>query len=866
MVSACNQRNPRLQHGMGRLLPTYHALLGSRVTALMLTLVASVIGTPLTAGADLDAVRKLHRQGDYSGVISQTTAALQIESRTEEWRLLQASALTTLGRYTEARTAVEKGLDETPLSVRLRLAGYHAFRETGEAERARQLLLELDQLVGARDWAYRMPQDRIAIGKAALLVGADPKRVLDQFFSPLKKALPDFRESYLASGELALDKSDFALAGKLFAEAAKKFPDDPDAQFGLARAFESSDTGAMIAAVEKTLKGNPNHTGSYLLLANSQIDSEQYDLADISIAKVLEINPAHPSAHALSAVLAELRGNAAGVKTARALALKSWPTNPEVDHLIGLKFAQKYRFAEGAQHQRQALKFDPEYLPAKAQLAQDLLRLGRDEEGWKLAEEVQETDPYNVVVYNLVTLRESLSKFQTLTSPHFIVRMDPKEAGIYGQRVLDLLERAHALLGKKYGMEPKEKIIVEIFPDQKDFAIRTFGLPGGAGYLGVCFGRLITANSPASRPGSSTNWEAVLWHEYAHVVTLQLTRNRMPRWLSEGISVYEERQARGTWGEQMKPRYRAMILGEDLTPVSALSGAFLKPKTPIHLQFAYYESSLVVEYLLERFGLDAMKRIFADLSKGAGINDALAKHAAPLAQIDREFAERAQALARNTGPKLDWTQPEPAKIASEEALRTWVKANPNNYSALMEDARSLLQERQWEAAKVPLRKVIELYPNQHEGESAYTMLARAHRELGETEEELSQLKKVAGLSSEAPEAYARLMELSSAREDWPAVTEYAAQYEAVDPLSPLPHRYAGQALETLGQDAGAIDRYRTLLRLDPANPSETHFRLAKLLRKGGESADARRHVLQALEEAPRFRDALTLLLQMQGTK
>ena len=33
---------------------------------------------------------------------------------------------------------------------------------------------------------------------------------------------------------------------------------------------------------------------------------------------------------------------------------------------------------------------------------------------------------------------------------------------------------------------------MEIFPQQKDFAIRTFGLPGGAGFLGVCFGTVVT--------------------------------------------------------------------------------------------------------------------------------------------------------------------------------------------------------------------------------------------------------------------------------------------------------------------------------------------------------------------------------------
>src|SRR5690606_16104853 len=152
----------------------------------------------------------------------------------------------------------------------------------------------------------------------------------------------------------------------------------------------------------------------------------QYEQADLAIEKTLAVNPVHPRAHALRAVLAELRGNPAEIATARTAALQSWPTNPEVDHLIGLKFSQKYRFAEGAERQRKALEFDPDYLPAKGQLAQDLLRLGKDEEGWKLAQEVQEADPYNVFAYNLVTLRESLAKFQTLTSEHFLVRMDPK--------------------------------------------------------------------------------------------------------------------------------------------------------------------------------------------------------------------------------------------------------------------------------------------------------------------------------------------------------------------------------------------------------------------------------------------------------
>ena len=103
-----------------------------------------------------------------------------------------------------------------------------------------------------------------------------------------------------------------------------------------------------------------------------------------------------------------------------------WKTNPRVDHLIGKKLSQKYRFAE-VRTQKQALAFD-EVSTSKIQLAQDLLRLGFEKEGWAMTEVAHESDGYDVATYNLVTLRDTLDKYTTLTNANFIVRMDPHEA------------------------------------------------------------------------------------------------------------------------------------------------------------------------------------------------------------------------------------------------------------------------------------------------------------------------------------------------------------------------------------------------------------------------------------------------------
>jgi tetratricopeptide (TPR) repeat protein len=476
---------------------------------------------------------------------------------------------------------------------------------------------------------------------------------------------------------------------------------------------------------------------------------------------------------------------------------------------------------------------------------------------------VQKADPYDVVAFNLTTLRDTIAHFTVLKSEHFQVRMDPSEAEVYGADALALLERAHATLTKKYGMPPSEKTVVEIFPDQKDFAIRTFGLPGGAGYLGVCFGRVITANSPASRPGNPQNWQAVLWHEFTHVITLTLTKNKMPRWLSEGISVFEERQQRASWGEHMNPRSRAMILGEELTPVSKLSAAFLRPKSGAHLQFAYFESSLVVEWLIKMWGMERMRALLGDLARGVEINAALAARFAPIEKLDADFTTHARGLANATGPKLDWSKPDSAALRSEPKLKEWIANHPDNFTALTEQAKQLLGDKQWEAAKAPLKKLIALYPDQHDSGSAYAMLSRVHRELGESAEEEAMLNKVAELCSDAPEAYERLIAIASARKDWPKVLASAALYTAVNPLSPAPYRSIAEAREATGDKPGAIRAYRTMLPLNTPDQPEIRFRLARILHANGD-AGAKREVLLALEEAPRFREAHALLLELDA--
>ena len=103
----------------------------------------------------------------------------------------------------------------------------------------------------------------------------------------------------------------------------------------------------------------------------------------------------------------------------------------------------------------------------------------------------------------------------------------------------------------------------------------------------------------------------------------------------------------------------------------------------------------------------------------------------------------------------------------------------------------------------------------------------------------------------------------SEAKDWQTVERNGDRYLAVNPLLPQPYRYLAQAREANGKPDAAINAYQVMLKLDPPDPADTHFNLARLLHDKRDKA-ARRHVLQALEEAPRFRDAHKLLLEIFG--
>jgi tetratricopeptide (TPR) repeat protein len=811
--------------------------------------------------ADLQETQRLFRRGEYEKCIEIASGEVERSVWNEGWPKLLVETYLTTGQYEEAVKTYEASVQRFSTSLRLRMLGAQAYRMTDNAKQARATIQAVPELIQRVPGRFTSRSEMVALGEYFLLENEDPKQVLELCFDKVIKEDPKFVEAHVGSARLAISKNDNQVALASLKKAVALEKEDPEIYYLLARALSSADSEKSSEMISQALSLNPKHLPSLLWLAELKIDAEAYDVAEEILEEIEAINPKLPSLWALRAAIAHLQGKFEKEGQARRKALVPWPLNPEVDYLIGKNLADHYRFAESVEYQRRALVMQEDYPPAQAQLAQDLLRLGKLEEGWKLVEQVRKKDAYDVSIFNLTKLRSRLEKFATLEAPGLVVRMDATEAKVYGQSVVALLSEAREILTKKYDATLEEPVFVEIFPKQSDFAIRTFGLPGGDGFLGVCFGRLITANSPAALQ-SYSNWQSVLWHEYCHVVTLQKTKNRMPRWLSEGISVYEERQRDPRWGQGMTPIYRQMILGEDFKPVSQLSSAFLRPKSPMHLQFAYFESSLVIEYWMKEYGIKSMQKLLEDLSVGMPLDEALARRTGGLQALDAEFREFAEARANEYGRGLSFEDFDEERPEDIEGLKEYLAEHPNDYRAMNRYAVQLVKTKQSQEALPIVKRLVEAIPDDVSPTGGPTLLTVVYRDLQQDDNLYQALRQLQAMSPDCLDELMMLIEIDKKKNDNQSVKKWSDLALQIDPLRQDVQEFRAEAAESTDQPEAAVESLMALNELGPRDIAGVQFRLAKNLMKLKSYPEAKRHLLMALEESPRYREALSLLLEM----
>jgi tetratricopeptide (TPR) repeat protein len=709
-------------------------------------------------------------------------------------------------------------------------------RGSGTAEPA--LLLR-----GARAaQALGRPRDANALYREAERAGGDPAAVQTSW------------------GWLFLEKYNKPEARKSFQAALQADDKWAPAHAGLARLLEDEDPPAAAASAARAIEIDPGLAEPHLLLASLHLDEDRVDKAKEEIDKVLAINPSQLEAHALLAAIAYVRDDHATFDREVSKALEINPSYGEVYRVTGEQAASHYRFEEAVTLAEKGLALDPADAQAAADLGMHLMRTGDEAGARRALDRAFRADPFDVVTYNLLALLDTLDQFVTVQEGDLIFKMHRDEVSVLREYAIPLAQSAFKTLSARYGFTPTGPILIEIFPHHDDFAVRNLGLPGMIGALGACFGRVVTMDSPRARPPGTFSWEATLWHELAHVITLQMSKQRVPRWLTEGISVYEEAVQRPEWGRDMEVTFARAMNANKVLKLRDLNAGFTRPDT---IALAYYEASLLVDHIVKSRGAPALPALVRSFADGVDTEAALKRSLNVSIDdlqvtfdraLEDEFGSMRKALADSQ---------KPVDASSIDVLKTAAGANPDSYIAQLALGEALASAGD-AAAYTPLERAAALVPAAIGDESPHALMAGLAEKLGDHPRALKEYEALLAVDHTNVEAARKLWTLAEAAHDERLMTLAVSRVVSLDPFDATAHSGWGR-LALKRRDASTASReFRAAIQSGATDKAAAHCDLGESYLLAGRAADAKKEALAALEIAPSFERAQELLLNAIG--
>ncbi len=660
-------------------------------------------------------------------------------------------------------------------------------------------------------------------------------------------------------GHLFLEKYDKANAAKSYEEALKSDPEYGPALLGMARALADENPPQAVVFAQRVLKQNPKDAGAELVLA--QVAVYQDKKADVKAAldRVLEFNPQQLEALSMKAAMAYVEGRDADYQQAVAEALKINPVYGEVHRTVGEITAHYYRFDEAVEHTRKAIALDRENFRAVADLGAQLMRTGDERNARRNLETAFRIDRWDVQTYNLLELLDNLEPFDTIKEGDMIIRLAPEESPVMKNYVPMLAKESLDTLSKRWEFTPKGPILLEMFPKHDDFAVRTLGLPGMIGALGACFGRVVTLDSPTAREPGTFNWGETLWHEMAHVITLQLSGNRLPRWLSEGTSVFEERRARSDWGRDMDIPFARAIDRGAVIKIRELNSGFSSSQT---INFAYYQASLVVEHIHDTYGQAKLRALIAAYADGSDTETAIRKalgididelQKGFDQSLEKRYADMRRALKAPEGLKEN---------TSADQLKALASANPDNFTVQMMLGESLAASNP-DAAIAAFEKAAQILPNVRGEDSPQAAIAAVATKKGDKARAARALETLTTYDHTNLQAARELVTLVDPAKEANRLQLALTRIVSLDPFDGAAHAQLGRMALNANETADAVRLFRVALAAKPLDKASAHADLAEALHKAGQREEARKQVLEALLIAPTYTRAQDLLLKLQ---
>jgi cellulose synthase operon protein C len=673
---------------------------------------------------------------------------------------------------------------------------------------------------------------------------------------------------------------------------------------------------------EEALEINPHYAPAMVLLADLNITDEHFSDALAAARRALAENPKSEESLGRFAAASRLLVDPVGAALAEAMAKDVNPKPAVFYAALGERLADRRKYHSAERAFLLSIAADPEQAAARIGLGMLYMQVGREAEARDLFIAAFAADPFNVRADNMMKVLKHMSGYTPIKTEHYSVTVDPTQDTLLGKYMSTYLESIHAGMVKRFGYSPPNLTQIEILKNHQWFSGRTTGLPF-VPTIGACTGKVVALASPKSTK-KPFNWARVLTHEVAHVITLQQTDFNIPHWYTEALAVESEATPRPqAWNKLLLERVptRTKLLNLD-----TINLGFIRPTEPDQRQLAYCQAQLYAQYMLKRFGEDALIKMLDAYRKGLtttlAIKDSFEvekpdfeegylkfldgvvktirtrvsdEDPITFSQLERQLkgkpedADLNAKMAYEHFARRDYREARPfadkaLKLYPNHPLASYVKARLF-MSIGDEDAALAVLEPALDSKK-PNERVVDLLAELrmkngklNEAEELYELarkddpfrnewiakLARVHLRQDRQDKLLEDLAMMAANDSDDLDVRTALSQKYLQLGRFDQAAKWATECLYIEVYDPVYHGLLADASVGLKQFDTAVDEYQAALSLKPKKPNDLKVKLAKAQKGRGKTVEAQATLDEVLKDDPGHPAAKALKAEWEKT-
>lgn len=725
---------------------------------------------------------------------------------------------------------------DTPRAARLRGEAFEVLGRVQEAKAAVTPLVKMLQSRAASNAPELVEVVRATIALARL--EGRPGRDYQSMMGLLVKAQDEHDRLYwpaaLAQAELLYEKNNSAEAHAAAVQTLTLNPACARAWRLIARiavdsfSFDQAEQVAhALNGLERRLRPDTEltHPAGDLVMARASMRQNDGIYAQELVRRVLTRYPAMREALALEAATEALIFEYESTDRMLAALDALSPAGAEGHLEVGKALSEARQYAKAAEYLGQAAARQPNWAEPVIELGLMEMQAGRDMPALSALRNAVKLDPFNTRASNSLTLVEDLAKYETIESPHFIVRFPGGAFRVMAQEMIEPLEEIHRIVAGAIEHEPSVKTTIELLPDHETFAVRITGMTG-IHTIAASTGSVIAMEAPkeGKKHEGEYDWVRVVRHEYTHTVTLSRTNNRIPHWFTEAAAVFLENAPREYDTCRMLVAALTNEAGKHLFDMREINISFVRPKHPSDRAQAYAQGHWMYSFIVERWGARAPLRLMDLYAIGIQEDQAMQQ---VLGLSQDSFLAEFRAWARNDAatwgllPNVSL-----ARLIVDETL-----ADPDARQRAIEDLSAFAMGTALTITGLEGGRKYRVRMLEPDPEVVDRLVARApdHPDVLELKIEA----ELAAREGQADESMVPLLE----------------RYAAIRPVDPMPHRHLAR-LYLAGNTPDAAVPHLEYLDAREQKSAAYAIELARRYTAGGENARALAKAERATQIAP----------------